>query len=882
MRCLLLSIIFFAMLTQCTFSERSEVPHRQSSAPLTQIEADWRGKLISNVKYDMSFDLTTAESFTGKVKIQFQLSKEVPLNIDFIEGKVTQVLVNGHNQEIKYNNFFVSLEKTNLVKGNNEVVFEFSHPYSRNGSGLYRYVDPEDKKVYLYSDFEPFDANLMFPCFDQPDLKANYTLHVKVPKEWVVISSTRESQISEEGTNKIWNFPESAKFSTYLISLHAGEYKMWESQVKTKSLTIPLRLFARQSWSKYVKPEDWFLFMGQALSFYEDYFSYPYPYKKYDQILVPDFNSGAMENVAAVTFNETRYISRGEQPLSQRRQMASTIFHEIAHMWFGDLVTMKWWNDLWLNESFATFAAAKGLASKTEFKNNWLHFLNAEKPWAYWTDQLPTTHPIETPVSATDQAFTNFDGISYGKGASVIKQLNYYVGEEGFQKGLQLYFKTFAEQNTTRENFTSSIEKASGKPMKEWSEKWLQTAQVNTIEPSIKCENGKVVEFSLQQTFVPAHPVLRAHKTEIGFFNKSKGKMELTKKTVLEYKDAVTLVPSLVGESCPDVIISNWDDQDYVKMRLDELSLAKVKENLSLFSDPMARSLLWTSLWEMVLDQKIKPQDYIEIVFNHGLSETDYETLNFVVEHTRTIFAHYLPEDTDELKAKRTQMQNSFEAAYLLKMNQTKSNPEFQKVWFREFVAMSESENAQKILFEMLGGGYKGLAFSIDQDKRWELIHRLSALGHAQARALISEEKAKDASGRGEKSSVLAEALFPQKESKQVFLNKIHEGLKKVPLEMMRAMMGGLFHSRQKSLSSEFEGEVLTKVAAFNESTGMEYMKEYLKALLPMSCTPKTALRLNEITKSQRLPTLVDKMLKNAAYENERCVNIQNFSKQAI
>ncbi|NQZ02712.1 MAG: aminopeptidase N, partial [Bdellovibrionales bacterium] len=337
---------------------------------ITESEATWRAKQVQNVKYNLEFNLLDSKSFAGTSTITFKLTDPGNgLRIDYHDGAISNLMVNGKTVKPKYNSHFLWIEASHLTEGANTVVVDFESPYSKEGNGLHQFRDPEDKRRYLFTDLEPFDANRVFPMFDQPDLKATYTMKVTVPKTWKVITSVRESKVEDADGGKTWTFPESQKFSTYIWSLHAGDYHMWEDN----SGKYPLRLFARKSLKKYVKPKDWFKFTHDGFKFFNEYFAYEYPYKKYDQLLVPEFNAGAMENVAAVTFTE-RFVSRGVKSERERMSLNNVILHEMAHMWFGNLVTMKWWNDLWLNESFATYMASLGQAGNSEFKTEEIQF----------------------------------------------------------------------------------------------------------------------------------------------------------------------------------------------------------------------------------------------------------------------------------------------------------------------------------------------------------------------------------------------------------------------------------------------------------------------------------------------------------------------------
>ncbi|XQW83992.1 M1 family metallopeptidase [Thalassotalea piscium] len=460
--------------TQTQQSVKQNQLERVKSESLFADYAQMRSKQVSDISYNLQVKIgNKSEVFSGTTDINFTLAddNQNDLTIDFDSGNVESVLVNGKPASFNYEQWFITIPKDELNTGKNTIKISYQRPYATDGSGLHRFVDPENGEVYLYTDFEPYDANKLFPHFDQPDLKATYTMQVTAPKHWQIISSTRETSIKEMGENKLWSFPTSAKFSSYVFSLHAGNYAVWEDSFED----IPLRVFARQSLAKYINTEEWFTPTKQSFGFYNKYFDVKYPFGKYDQVVAPDFNAGAMENVAAVTFSET-YISRGEKSTQAKMSLANVIAHEMAHMWFGDLVTMRWWNGLWLNESFATYMANLAVEKASDFENLWDVFYSGTKQWAYSSDDSVNTHAIELPVPSTGDAMSNFDGITYGKGASVLKQLPYYLGEENFRLGVSNYLKKFSYKNTDLDDFIGELGKAAGKDMSEWTQDWLYNA----------------------------------------------------------------------------------------------------------------------------------------------------------------------------------------------------------------------------------------------------------------------------------------------------------------------------------------------------------------------------------------------------------------------
>jgi aminopeptidase N len=450
---LLLSACSEQVATPIIDASIDDYPVRPALDRLSEAEAIARKARVSNISYVLDIDLVSlVDSYQGRVTTNFTLTEnDRPLNIDFTGGGVNGLVVNGEILEPDYNGYFVTLSPTALVAGRNEVLIEYAHPFDQDGTGLHRFVDPEDDRTYLYSYLWPYYSNRLFPNFDQPNLKATYELTVRAAADWEVVSSTTEDVIVEDADTRVWHFPQSEKFSSYIFSLHAGPYQIWEDMAGD----VPIRLMARQSLSEYVAVDEWMAYTKSGLSHYRDYFDIPYPFAKYDQIIVPDFLIGAMENVAAVTFSES-YVDRGASNRFNNQRRAGTILHEMAHMWFGDLVTMNWWNGLWLNESFATLMSSIAVSEATEFEDLWHDFYLSENLTAISADNAVSTHPIEVPVVSTNDFFNVFDAITYDKGASVLNQLSHYIGREDFRLGVSNYLKEHSWKNTELDDFLSS------------------------------------------------------------------------------------------------------------------------------------------------------------------------------------------------------------------------------------------------------------------------------------------------------------------------------------------------------------------------------------------------------------------------------------------
>src|SRR5580698_7294050 len=491
--------------------------------------------------------------------------------------------------------------------------------YSRSGEGLHRFTDPADGRVYLYSDLETFDAHRVYACFDQPDMKASYQLTVTAPADWQVVSNMAVDTVGEESGDFIkarrWSFPPTPVLPTYITAVAAGPYHV----VRDEHDGIPLGLFCRQSLAPYLDADEILEVTRQGFDFFHGSFGMKYPFGKYDQLFVPEFKEGAMENAGCVTFLEA-YIFRSRVTDFARESRAQTILHEMAHMWFGDLVTMRWWDDLWLNESFATWAGTLAQAEATRWTAAWTTFAQLYKSWAYRQDQLPSTHPIAADIPDIHAVEVNFDGITYAKGASVLKQLVAYVGRENFLAGVRKYFAAHAWSNATLADLLSALEDTSGRDLVSWSAEWLEKAGVNTLRPSFDVDaEGRFTSFAVVQSAVPEYPTLRSHRIAIGFYDITDGGLTRTRRVEVDVAGERTELPELVGVLRPDLVLVNDDDLTYAKIRLDDHSLATLVSSIRLFTDPLPAALCWSAAWDMCRDGEMAARDYVRLVLS-GLS----------------------------------------------------------------------------------------------------------------------------------------------------------------------------------------------------------------------------------------------------------------------
>lgn len=817
---------------------------RAKSESLFAEYAQMRAQQVSNVSYNLQVTIgNESEIFSGTTDIHFNLAanNQNDLTIDFSSGTVESVLVNGKAANFNFEQWFITIPANELSAGENTVTVNYQRPYATDGSGLHRFVDPENGEVYLYTDFEPYDANKLFPHFDQPDLKATYTMQVTAPKQWQVISATRESSIEEQGKNNIWHFPTSAKFSSYVFSLHAGNYAVWEDQFED----IPLRVFARQSLAQYVKPEEWFIPTKQSFGFFNKYFDIKYPFGKYDQVVAPDFNSGAMENVAAVTFNEN-YISRGEKSTQAKMSLASVIAHEMAHMWFGDLVTMRWWNGLWLNESFATYMANLALEKSSDFENMWDVFYSGTKQWAYSSDDSVNTHAIELPVPSTGDALTNFDGITYGKGASVLKQLPYYLGEENFRIGVSNYLKKFSYKNTDLDDFIGELGKAAGKDMTQWTQDWLYNAGLNTIKVNYQCADGKISSFAIDQTATDDYPTLREQRVQIGLYNLVGDTMTLTKATPIIYNGASTTINEVVGQTCPDLVYPNEADWGYVKVDLDEKSLASVNKHINSIDNATMRLMLWQSLSDSVNDANLPADQFVNFAIANIEGEKDYNVVRKIAGSLTSALG-YLTTATRLEQKDFSATYQEVEDLYLRLLEKAEAGSDFQKLWYSRYVSVAKTPKHLAILSNILNGEKSFNGLTVDQDKRWTIVAKLNRYQYGNYQALLTAEQAKDNSDTGVKNAIYAEVLRPEADVKAKWFNVVVNNPDQLKLSTLRYIMWGLFPSEQEALEAPFKDKILAHIPKLNDGSDLGLLSAFAGSMLPASCTAASEAELAKL-----------------------------------
>ncbi|MEU8773892.1 aminopeptidase N [Streptomyces sp. NPDC048606] len=724
---------------------------------LSREEARERAELLSVDGYEVVLDLTSAvdeaepsegpRTFRSVTTVRFRAAAPGASSFaDLIAPSVNSVTLNGRALDPAevFDGARIALAD---LASENTLVVDANCAYSRTGEGMHRFVDPEDGEVYLYTQYEPADARRVYANFEQPDLKAPYRFEVTAPEGWQVWSNGVEE--SREGLTR--RFAETAPISTYITCVVAGPYHYVTDTYTRGDLTIPLGAMCRKGLAKHFDADEVFLVTKQGFDLFHEIFDYPYPFGKYDQAFVPEYNLGAMENPGMVTFRE-EYIFRGKVTQASYERRCNTILHEMAHMWFGDLVTMKWWDDLWLKESFADFMGSFGLAEATRFDQAWVTFANNRKAWAYRADQLPSTHPITADIRDLEDAKLNFDGITYAKGAAVLKQLVAYVGREAFLEGARRYFKAHAYGNTTLQDLLSVLAEVSGRDMAQWSRAWLQTAGVNTLTPVATYDAaGRLTELAVLQE----GDELRPHRVAVGLYRlEADGTLVRYARAETDVAGARTVVAELAGLDRPDLILVNDDDLTYCKIRFDEGSLDTLRAHLGDLTDPLARALCWSALWNLTRDALMPARDFLSLVLAHAGRESDVGVLQMLHAQALTAVTHYAAPERRERGGRE------LAAGALHELRLAEPGSEHQLTWARFFAASASSEGDFQLLLGLLDGSARIDGLDVDQELRWDFLLPLAAHG-AVDEAAIEAELARDDTASGKRHQVRCLAARP-------------------------------------------------------------------------------------------------------------------------
>lgn len=878
----LLKILALAGCSYLVDDDKAESSHyplryetRAAKASLSMTEAHLRKAMIANVDYELSLDLTgKGQEFTGRVFIDLEARfTNQPLTIDFDSGEIRKLILNNQQVEPVYNGFFLTIPPGMLQTGKNQIEIEFYQSYSRDGEGLYRFIDPEDNQTYLYSHFEPHRANRVFPLLEQPDLKARFKLNIKAPEDWQVVSSRQERRVVRDGKNKWWYFPVSEPMAAYVLPIHAGPYDVWED----KQFRIPLRLMARKSQKKKVQAEEWFRLTRLAFDYYENYFDIPYPYQKYDQLIVPDLNVGAMENLAAVTVSESilsESIS-SDPGHPQRMYVAVLLFHELAHIWFGNLVTMDWWNGLWLNESFADFMAYKALQEVASLPG-WLYFQLDSKMNAYSRDLMVTTHPVERAVLSSDEAWDNFDAIAYGKGAAALQQLEKQVGEDVFRQGIREYLHRHKENNTRQQDFISALESASGQDLGQWSDDLLKTAGVNEINARFSCRDGDLYKLEIIQQ--PAATgdidILREQSINIALLMLKNDHLSVSRNIPVTYSGRKTRVEFSGRHPCPAMVFPNSDDKAYVMVSLDEQSRqialqyplrSKLLQNLvlqSLRNDLRKGQISLAQFAEKIISLAERENDALVLEQYQYLLGVVYYLSRLVLPNTEKS-AKEVTVITDRVEQFNWQMAD-------LSVNETS------QYWFDHWVTSAHSKVSLARMADIISGKKMVQNFPVQAYQRWNMIIKLNEFNWSGAEQLITQESCKDSSSSGQLKALAAWVARPSLDNKRYWFEILLDEQSLRPHAELATIAHHLFPRSQLVQARAMAQEILDNFRDVQSCSPL--VQARYSDLLVNECSADGVQRLDRtLEQLAEAPVSMINVLKETRQQTERCMAISNY-----
>ncbi|MER7402606.1 aminopeptidase N [Streptomyces sp. NPDC000070] len=802
---------------------------------LTREEAQQRAKLLAVDSYEIELDLSGAQeggTFRSVTTVRFDVAENGAESfIDLVAPAVHEVTLNGDSLDPAEVFADSRIALRGLLEGRNILRVVADCAYTNTGEGLHRFVDPVDDQAYLYTQFEVPDARRVFASFEQPDLKATFQFTVKAPEGWTVVSNSP----TPEPQGSVWVFEPTPRISTYITALIVGPYHSVHSVYEKDGQSVPLGIYCRPSLAEYLDSDALFEVTRQGFEWFQEKFDYAYPFKKYDQLFVPEFNAGAMENAGAVTIRD-QYVFRSKVTDAAYETRAETILHELAHMWFGDLVTMEWWNDLWLNESFATYTsiACQAAAPGSRWPHSWTTFANSMKTWAYRQDQLPSTHPIMADIRDLDDVLVNFDGITYAKGASVLKQLVAYVGEDEFFRGVQAYFKAHAYGNTRLSDLLGALEETSGRDLKTWSKQWLETAGINILRPEIETDaDGVVTSFAIRQEApaLPAgakgEPTLRPHRIAVGLYelDDASGKLVRDERIELDVDGDLTAVPQLAGRRRPAVILLNDDDLSYAKVRLDEQSLAFVTEHLGDFESSLPRALCWASAWDMTRDAELAARDYLSLVLSGIGKESDIGVVQSLQRQVKLAVDLYAdPAAREALLARWTD-------ATLAHLRAAAPGSDHQLAWARAFAATARTPEQLDLLDALLDGSKTIEGLVVDTELRWAFVQRLAAVGRFDETEIAGEYD-RDRTAAGERHAATARAARPTPEAKAEAWASVVDS-DKLPNAVQEAVISGFVQTDQRELLAPYADRYFEVVKDIWESRSHEMAQQIAVGLYP-------------------------------------------------
>jgi aminopeptidase N len=765
MRRLIFFLPFLSVISNCFAAAPSGIPRELARE---------RARLVSDLHYKLEFGLNEhAISSRGHEEVSFQLKSAAPLLIDYREGKASRLRVNDADVPIQTENGHILLPQQNLRVGENRIAIDFESPVAPAGKAITRYEDKDDGSEYIYTLFVPMDASMAFPCFDQPDLKGRFKLKLVAPRDWEAVSNAqvenRVRRIEFSGSVKtedvIFDFAQTEPISTYLFAFAAGPFR------KVHDAPDLPGVYVRKSQYERALEEvpELQQVTTDGIKFLADYFAQPFPFPKYDLVLIPGFAYGGMEHAGSTFLREESVLFRSAPTHSDRIGRDLLTLHELTHQWFGDFTTMRWFDDLWLKEGFAQYMAYRALDQLKPDEHVWQRFSLSIKPAAYAIDSTLGTTPIYQNIDNLENAKSAYGAIVYSKAPGLLRQLAFILGDEHFRDGLRIYLKEHQYGNAEWNDLVKAFERASGRPLTEWASAWIRRRGMPQVDVSWSCDDAD------PDSDESSDRLIKLRLTQHDVLNEG-GVWPMSLQILLSYKNATPMhlraeltqatveLPAVRSQTCPEFVFANDQDYAYGRFLLDEQSQKFALRDLDAVKDVFTRTLLWSSLWDSVRVAQLSPRDYLETAQDMLEDEKEENLAQSITGHSVTALHRYISDPA------RQKIGPRFENLASDRMNNA-NDLGLRIVWFRAFRSLAETELGRSVLKQILAGTTQVPGLQLRPLDRWNMVDVLIALGDPDADKVFAAERERDHTGDGLKYGYVAEAARPDAATKKKYFD---------------------------------------------------------------------------------------------------------------
>lgn len=860
-------IIWLGLIFICILSCSHDTPAPRS-ADLTQTNAEQRARNISNVHYDLDIDLRDREFFQANLKLRFEWQplSDAIFSLDFFQGDVDALSVNGQPAQWQQAPGYIVLDHELLITGTNEISIDYRAPYSSTGVGLHQYIDATSGNAYLYTNLQPYAANHVLPSFDQPDLKARFSLRVQAPSDWQVISYDREVSVNVESDHRIWLFEASGPIPTYAFPLHAGPYELWQSDNEI----LPMRLFARAELADDVQADLWFKPSLDAFQYFERVFGSPSHFSKYDHIIVPQHPASAMEKYAAITWNE-KFVTRSQPNQETQDRLAILNAHEMAHMWFGNWLTPRWWDDLWLNESLATLLSYRALASYSEqYPDIWQYFNGGTRAWGIELDRSVVTHAVRQPLQSTAQVREHFDGISYAKGAAILKQLANQLGDERFDQFLRQHLEQNAFANTNTPEFFDSV--LSKSELTTEYLRWIEEPGIIAVQVDWACDGSQLSSVELKQTAVTGAAAFQNQSIELGLYRGG----ELIDRIPWQISETASTHQRAEAYKCPDFIYANEGELGYFQPKFNSQSIEYFRAYLSRIPAASTRENIWRALWYSVEDAELSLEQYLELVYQQLAEERDPLVIRAVADTLLESIDLLALWGDDRGTVERVRIAQFFQNRYLAEEPYSELRTLFARYFVNSAISADQFANVQTLLVEdntEFGGVY------VDQKLRWSVLLRLNQFAYGDYEGLLAEGIKSDSSLYAQQMSLAAEAARPNNKIKRTWLSALARGLE-IPLSDVEIASQYLFSYEHLEQYINWENAIFDVFKTVSDARGEDYAKTYAQNLIPYFCNEGSSKKLAKVMRAYESENAIHQIFARKLEQNQRCMAIKALSRR--